>query len=108
MKINRLVTWSIAVTVLLGAIYLLLSILKDLSSHGYLRRGKRASSGLEAKVEVVEEHEPLVLIPMDSRQGKRPNFVFILTDEQRADAMRCAGNTLIHTPNIDKLAHNGV
>ena len=38
----------------------------------------------------------------------RPNFVFILTDDQRHDAMGCAGNPLIHTPNIDSLAARGV
>jgi len=38
----------------------------------------------------------------------RPNFVFILTDDQRHDAMGCAGNPLIQTPNIDLLATRGV
>ena len=41
------------------------------------------------------------------RKG-RPNFIFILTDDQRHDAMGCAGNKLIHTPNIDSLAARGV
>src|SRR5438876_12308994 len=39
---------------------------------------------------------------------KRPNLVFILTDDQRFDAMHCAGNGLIQTPNIDRLAAEGV
>ncbi|MBL7186232.1 MAG: sulfatase-like hydrolase/transferase [Phycisphaerae bacterium] len=39
---------------------------------------------------------------------ERPNFIFILTDDQRHDAMGCAGNPLIHTPNIDSLAARGV
>lgn len=38
----------------------------------------------------------------------RPNFLFIFTDDQRHDAMGCAGNRLIHTPNVDKLAARGV
>jgi len=38
----------------------------------------------------------------------RPNFIFILTDDQRYDAMGCSGNALIHTPNIDSLAARGV
>src|SRR5712671_4400415 len=39
---------------------------------------------------------------------QRPNIVFILTDDQRFDAMHCAGNGLIQTPNIDRLAAEGV
>lgn len=38
----------------------------------------------------------------------RPNVLFILADDQRADAMGCSGNSYIKTPNIDKLAENGV
>ena len=38
----------------------------------------------------------------------KANFVFILTDDQRFDAMGCAGNRIIQTPNIDRLAQNGV
>ncbi len=39
--------------------------------------------------------------------GRKPNFLFILTDDQRYDAMGCAGNRLIHTPNLDALAARG-
>ena len=38
----------------------------------------------------------------------KPNFIFILTDDQRFDTLGCAGNRLIQTPNIDRLAKNGV
>lgn len=40
--------------------------------------------------------------------GKRPNILFIMTDQQRFDAMGCAGNAEIKTPNMDRLAANGV
>lgn len=36
-----------------------------------------------------------------------PNIVLIVTDDQRWDAMGCAGNTIIHTPNINGLAARG-
>lgn len=39
---------------------------------------------------------------------KRPNILFILTDDQGAWAMRCAGNTDVHTPNLDRLAEQGM
>ena len=40
--------------------------------------------------------------------AKRPNFLFILTDDQRFDTIGCAGNRLIQTPNVDRLAAEGV
>jgi arylsulfatase A-like enzyme len=39
---------------------------------------------------------------------EKPNILFILADDQRADALGCAGNHFIKTPNIDNLAKNGV
>jgi len=39
---------------------------------------------------------------------KRPNIIFLLTDDQRWDTMSCAGNTIIQTPNMDNIANNGV
>lgn len=39
--------------------------------------------------------------------GERPNFVFILTDDQRHDAMSCAGHPFLRTPNIDRIAREG-
>ncbi len=37
----------------------------------------------------------------------KPNIIFILTDDQRWDALGYAGNKLIHTPEMDKLARQG-
>ena len=38
----------------------------------------------------------------------RPNFVFILTDQQRRDSLGCYGNPVIQTPQLDALASEGV
>ncbi|MCK3683486.1 sulfatase [Maribellus sp. YY47] len=38
----------------------------------------------------------------------RPNIIFLLTDDQRWDAMGAMGNEVIQTPNMDDLANNGV
>ena len=35
------------------------------------------------------------------------NLLFIMTDQQRWDAMSCAGNPVIKTPNLDRLAAEG-
>ena len=39
--------------------------------------------------------------------AKQPNVVFILTDDQRWDALSCMGNPHPQTPNIDRLAAEG-
>ena len=38
----------------------------------------------------------------------RPNIVLIMTDQHQATAISIAGNTDLETPNLDKLANNGV
>jgi arylsulfatase A-like enzyme len=40
--------------------------------------------------------------------ASRPNLIFILTDDQRRDTLGCYGNTFIRTPNLDRLAAEGV
>jgi arylsulfatase A-like enzyme len=40
--------------------------------------------------------------------GKKPNFVFFLTDDQRWDAMSCVGNKMLQTPNMDRIAGEGI
>lgn len=41
-------------------------------------------------------------------RAKRPNFVFILTDDHRHDALGCADHPWIRTPHLDTLADEGV
>lgn len=38
----------------------------------------------------------------------RPNLLIIMTDQQRFDTLSAAGNTILETPNIDRLATGGV
>ena len=49
-----------------------------------------------------------VATSLRGKGGGRPNILFILTDDQRWDAMGCSGNRIIKTPNMDSLARNGV
>lgn len=40
-------------------------------------------------------------------KSDKPNIIFILTDDQRWDALGHAGNPIIQTPNMDDLAKDG-
>ena len=40
--------------------------------------------------------------------ANRPNFLFIITDQHRADHLGCYGFHLAHTAAIDRLAAEGV
>lgn len=42
------------------------------------------------------------------KKQNQPNLLFIMTDQQRFDALSYAGNTVLQTPNMDRLAKEGV
>jgi arylsulfatase A-like enzyme len=50
----------------------------------------------------------LFLLIHQVQAQEKPNIIFILTDDQRWDALGYAGNEVIHTPEMDKLAKEGV
>jgi arylsulfatase A-like enzyme len=39
---------------------------------------------------------------------KKPNVLWIFSDQHRAHAMSCAGDTNIETPNLDRIAREGI
>src|SRR5699024_9032240 len=41
-------------------------------------------------------------------QKKKPNILFIQTDQQRQDTLSCYGGDVCKTPNIDELANESV
>ena len=43
----------------------------------------------------------------NAQVGERKNLLFIITDQQRYDALAHAGNSVIKTPNLDRLAKQG-
>jgi len=45
--------------------------------------------------------------PSRKRMSGKPNLLFIMTDQQRSDALSIAGNTVLETPNLDRLAKQG-
>lgn len=40
--------------------------------------------------------------------NRPPNILWFMTDQHRADAMGCAGNPVVQTPNLDRLAREGM
>jgi choline-sulfatase len=46
-------------------------------------------------------------VPSLSQAQKPPNLLFIMADQFRFDALACAGNRVVQTPNLDKLAQDG-
>jgi arylsulfatase A-like enzyme len=49
----------------------------------------------------------IAAFPCLAQNQIRPNLILLLTDDHRFDALGCAGNPIIQTPTIDKLAHEG-
>ncbi len=45
---------------------------------------------------------------IDKGASKQPNVLWICTDQQRFDTLGCYGNDFVSTPNIDRIARNGV
>ena len=42
------------------------------------------------------------------RSSVRPNIIFIMSDDHAERAISCYGSTLVQTPNIDRLAREGI
>lgn len=42
------------------------------------------------------------------KETKRPNIIFIMTDDHTTQAMSCYGGKLIQTPNMDRIANEGI
>ncbi|MEZ5105213.1 MAG: sulfatase-like hydrolase/transferase [Draconibacterium sp.] len=102
--------------------------LKYLSAHDkkeclYIVKGILPFRGVRG-VNVLKHHSPLIttliivivlvfgsispaFAQKEKSTHKKPNIIFILTDDQRWDALGYAGNEIIQTPEMDKLAETG-
>ncbi|HUR52618.1 MAG TPA: sulfatase-like hydrolase/transferase, partial [Gemmataceae bacterium] len=49
-----------------------------------------------------------VLLLFAARSPAAPNLIVMMTDDQRADFMGCAGHPFLKTPNMDRIAKEGV
>ena len=50
----------------------------------------------------------LPMPPAIAGDPKPPNIILFVSDDHRADVLGCAGHAIVQTPNIDRLATNGV
>ncbi|MHC4642185.1 MAG: sulfatase family protein [Planctomycetota bacterium] len=69
----------------------------------FLRAGLAAGAA-----SVVSDRLSVAQGPRNVSTKSQPNILFILTDDQRFDDLGCMGNKIIQTPNLDKLAADGV
>jgi sulfatase-like protein len=44
----------------------------------------------------------------EDKKKRPPNILVFMTDDQRQDAMSVAGNRILQTPNMDRIAREGV
>lgn len=59
------------------------------------------------KIGVVSFGSLLISQGAIAKKEQKPNLLFIMTDQQRFDALSIAGNTVLKTPNLDRLAKQG-
>lgn len=48
------------------------------------------------------------LIPFAAYSQQRPNILYIMTDDHTAQMMSCYNDTYVQTPNLDRIARDGV
>jgi arylsulfatase A-like enzyme len=49
----------------------------------------------------------LISFKANAQKEQKKNLLFIITDQQRYDALSISGNMVLKTPNLDRLAKNG-
>jgi arylsulfatase len=64
----------------------------------------QSAAAVAAAAAVARPGEAAVIAP----RVKKPNILFLMDDQHRGDAMGCAGNQVVLTPNLDRLAGEGV
>ncbi|MHC4444599.1 MAG: sulfatase family protein [Planctomycetota bacterium] len=50
----------------------------------------------------------IILLTTSNIEARQPNFVFIVSDDHRADVYGADGNQLANTPNLNRLATEGI
>ena len=53
-------------------------------------------------------HYTVALYKTGGQMSTQPNIILILSDQHNRAMMGCAGDEIVRTPNLDRLAENGV
>lgn len=72
--------------------------MKSVTRRDFLKRGGSAAAVVLSRLSFDSD----ILLT-----GKKPNILFIMTDQHRGDCIGCDGNSVIKTPNLDRLAKEG-
>ena len=63
----------------------------------------------ESTIVYITPYRPRVLACTSQKaEIKRPNIIFMMTDDHTTQAMSCYGGRLIQTPNMDRIANEGI
>lgn len=72
------------------------------------RRDFLKAAGMGAAAITLPKYISGVQCSAGTQRGQRPNVLILMTDQQRYDTLGCYGSEVAHTPNIDRLAGQGV
>lgn len=73
-----------------------------------LTRREFVQLGIKAAATVALAGSLEHLVDAAAAAPRKPNVVFVFADQMRAASLGCLGNTDVHTPNMDKLAKQGI
>src|SRR6266436_855551 len=59
-------------------------------------------------IRVISSLTVFLLLPLFAAQKNRPNILFIMADDHAAHALSCYGSKMNQTPNLDRIAQDGM
>ncbi len=77
-------------------------MMKPINRREFMRAGTGALAAAALGTGALEQ------VLAGERNGRRPNIVVVITDDQRFDAMSCMGHPFLRTPHLDRLRREGV
>jgi len=79
-----------------------------MNKSSYSRRDFMKAAGLGAAALALPGCSGAMRLFSGKKSGKRPNIIFIMTDDHASHALSCYGSRINKTPNLDRLAQEGM
>ena len=79
-----------------------------MNKQDYTRRDFMKAAGLGAAALALPGCTGVMQFFSGEKSGKRPNIIFIMTDDHASHALSCYGSRINKTPNLDRLAQEGM